>query len=272
MDIGIGTYSLLWEWHEKNPHPLPLTALLDRAAELKCDVFQICDYPAIETFSAQQLSELRAHAATSGLRLELGTRGIDPAHLTTYLDIAEALGVTTLRSMVQAPDVTKGHEHVVATLRHTLPRLEATGITLALETYEQLPTATLVSIVTALASPFVGVCLDPANCVSALEHPNDVINTTALHVKNLHVKDFRFDRQAGWIGFTLNGARMGDGLLDLHHELNTVYRDGRSPSAIVEHWLPWQGDLETTLAIERDWTNSTLSALRDYRDAQIRPR
>lgn len=266
MDIGVGTYSLLWEWHELNPRPLALPALLDRATELECDVFQICDYPLIEQLKAPGLRSLREQAAANDLRLELGTRGVDPAHLGHYLDIADSLGITLLRSMIRTDELSAGHQQVVDELRTLLPRLESSGVTLALETYEQVPTSTLVSVVEALDSPHVGICLDPANCVSALEHPTTVIDATARYVKNLHVKDFRFDRQQGWIGFTLQGARMGEGLLDLRHELDTVYQDGRSPSAIVEHWLPWQGDLDATLSIERDWTNATLAALRAYRD------
>lgn len=266
MDIGVGTYSLLWEWHELNPRPLALPALLDRAAELECDVFQICDYPLIEQLTTSELRSLREQAAASKLRLELGTRGIDPAHLGHYLDIADSLGVTLLRSMIHTEEISVGPHQAIDTLRGFLPRLESSGITLALETYEQVSTATLVSVVEALDSPHVGICLDPANCVSALEHPATVIDTTATHVKNLHVKDFRFDRQQGWIGFTLQGARIGEGLLGLEHELNTVYQEGRSPSAIVEHWLPWQGNLDKTLSIERDWTAATLAALRTFRD------
>src|SRR5699024_8552514 len=83
-------------------------------------------------------------------------------------------------------------------LRRTLPRLESTGITLALETYEQVPTPVLLEVITALDSPFVGVCLDPANCVSALEHPKQVVESCASHTVNLHVKDFAFaPRRAG---------------------------------------------------------------------------
>ena len=57
---------------------------------------------------------------------------------------------------------------------------------------------------------------------------------------------------------------MGEGQLDLQRELAAVYADGRSPAAIVEHWLPWQGDSASTVDLERDWTDATLAALRDF--------
>lgn len=272
MKIGIGTYSLFWELPERNPKPLSIAGMIDRASNLGCEVFQICDDPRVAELGTTELTELRERAEILGIDLELGTRAIDRDHLSRYIDIAETLGARTLRSMIQTQEIEGGAQAAVAELRATLPRLEAAGITLALETYEQMPTRTLLEVIAELDSPLVGVCLDPANCVSALEHPRDVVEACADRTVNLHVKDFAFARQEGWVGFTYSGAPLGEGLLDLDHELAAVYTGrppGRSPSAIVEHWLPWQGDLETTVATERAWTERTLTALRDWRGEHL---
>lgn len=276
MKIGIGTYALLWEFAERNPAPLGIAGMIDRAARLGCDVFQICDDPRIEELDLPALRDLRERAEVLGLELELGTRTVGREHLGRHVDIAEALGARTLRSMIQSQEIAAGPAAAVAALRETLPLLEQTGVTLALETYEQVPTATLRAVVEELDSPHVGICLDPANCVSALEHPRDVVEACAPRTANLHVKDFAFERQEGWVGFTFSGAPLGEGLLDLDHELHAVYRGDRlpsarggAPSAIVEHWLPWQGDLEATLARERAWTDRTLAALRDWRSTHL---
>ena len=274
MKIGIGSYSLFWEFESRNPSPLDIPGMIDRAAQLGCDVFQICDDPRIEQLDPAGLHDLREQAELLGIELELGTRTIGREHLGRYVEIAEALGARTLRSMVQSQEIEGGPVAAVAELRATLPRLESAGITLALETYEQVPTRTLLGLVEELDSPHVGICLDPANCVSALEHPKDVVEACAPRTVNLHVKDFAFARQEGWVGFTYSGAPLGEGLLDLDHELRHVYSGDqdasvgdRAPSAIVEHWLPWQGDLDTTVETERAWTDRTLAALRDWREA-----
>ena len=274
MKIGIGSYSLFWEFESRNPSPLDIPGMIDRAAQLGCDVFQICDDPRIEQLDPAGLHDLREQAELLGIELELGTRTIGREHLGRYVEIAEALGARTLRSMVQSQEIEGGPAAAVAELRATLPRLESAGITLALETYEQVPTRTLLGLVEELDSPHVGICLDPANCVSALEHPKDVVEACAPRTVNLHVKDFAFARQEGWVGFTYSGAPLGEGLLDLDHELRHVYSGDqaasvgdRAPSAIVEHWLPWQGDLDTTVETERAWTDRTLAALRDWREA-----
>lgn len=276
MKIGIGTYSLFWEFEGRNPDPLDIPGMIDRAARLGCEVFQICDDPRIEQLDTAALHDLRERAELLGVELELGTRTIGRDHLGRYLEIAGALGARTLRSMIRSQEVADGPESAVAELRASLPRLEEAGVTLALETYEQVPTSTLRGIVEELDSPHVGICLDPANCVSALEHPKDVVEACAPRTVNLHVKDFAFARQEGWVGFTYSGAPLGEGLLDLDHELSHVYSGdrapsaaGRAPSAIVEHWLPWQGDLATTLETERAWTDRTLAGLREWREQHL---
>lgn len=267
MKIGIGSYALFWEWNERAPEPLDIPQMLDRAAQLGCEVFQICDDPRVPYLSAAELTAIKTQASSLGLDLELGTRGTNPAHLREFVAKARLLGARTLRSMVQRVEVDeRGLDGVTGDLSALIPDLDGADITLALETYEQVSTGELVGIVSSVDSPRVGICLDPANCVSALENPADVIESTAPFVTNLHVKDFAFTRNEGWVGFLYAGARMGAGLLDLDAELSAVYTDGRDPSAIVEHWVPWHDTIEQTIAIERDWTNASLTALRKWRD------
>jgi len=33
---------------------------------------------------------------------------------------------------------------------------------------------------------------------------------------------------------------------------------------IVEHWLTWQGDPKSTVALERQWTRRSLDYIRNY--------
>ena len=108
--------------------------------------------------------------------------------------MAGALGATMLRSMVTADDLTLGLPNLVHRLGGILPLLDEHGVSLALETYEQIPTSALVHLVNGLDSPRIGICLDPANCVSALEHPRAVVELTAAHTINLHVKDRKSTR------------------------------------------------------------------------------
>jgi 3-oxoisoapionate decarboxylase len=147
-------------------------------------------------------------------------------------------------------------------LASAAPVLEHAGVVLALETYEQIPVATMVDIVRRVDSPAVGICVDPGNCVAALELPTHTVEAVAPYVWNVHVKDFAFSRREGWVGFTLAGCPLGDGLLDYQHLVTTTRANERGLSQIIEHWLPWQGDSASTIRTENEWNLHNLTYLR----------
>ncbi|MGI8459347.1 MAG: sugar phosphate isomerase/epimerase family protein [Propionibacteriaceae bacterium] len=266
MSIGLSTYAFFWQGRTQGPtaaeRPLDLPAMIDKTADWGVDRFQICDDPSIQGYDQGQLAALRGQAERRGITLELGTRGVHPDDLARYLRIAERLDVTLVRSMITSGDQRPSPADAVAWLRDALPAYEKAGVTLALETYEQVPTPTVVEIVATVGSRHLGVCLDPANSVAALEHPSDTIARTADLVVNLHVKDFTFSRQDGWVGFTLAGCPLGTGLLPYAELLRVVRPSERGISMIIEHWLPWQGDSATTIATEDAWTLHSLNHLR----------
>lgn len=263
MTIGLSTYSFFWQWHHTAPTPIGLDRMVERTAELGASLLQICDYPLIESYSADDLKKLKEQADSLGVRFELGTRGVNGEHLARYLELARALDVTLVRSMFYSAQSRPTAAQAQEMLTAAMPAYQAAGVTLALETYEQVPTQTLVDVVAAVDSPALGICLDPANCVAALEHPDDVVRRTAALVRNIHVKDFHFTRKDGWVGFTLAGCPLGEGLLDYHGMISAV-RPDPSVNQIIEHWLPWQGDSATTCEMEDRWTAGNLETLRSY--------
>ena len=260
--IGLGTYAFFWQHSSEAPEPLSLTDMLRRTRKLDTDLFQICDYAPILSYSATELRELRTVADDLGIQLELGTRGVLPEHLTTYLHLADVLGATVVRSMINTADHQPSLTEAERLLKSVLPAYEKAGVTVALETYEQVQSTDLVALVESVGSSSLGICLDPANSVAALENPIDVIDRCAPYVANMHVKDFAFTRRGGWVGFTLEGAELGTGLLDYGHLMATVEPESRGINRIVEHWLPWQGTFEETCRMENLWNVNNLAYLR----------
>lgn len=248
MTIGLGSYAFFWA----HKNGLTLEDALRATHAHGVELFQIIDYPAIEALTVDELRVLRGLADELGIRLELGTRGLSTVHLRKYLEIARELGVTLVRSMVDTPP-----DEAESLLDAIVPELGE--ITLALETYERIPTARLVALVERAADARVGICLDPANTIAVLETPRSVIDLTKDLVVNIHVKDFAFSRQEGWVGFTLAGAPLGEGLLDFEHLMSAA---SPQTNRIIEHWLPWQGDPTTTVALESEWTARNLDYLR----------
>lgn len=260
--IGLGTYAFFWQHSERAAEPLSLVGAFEATRELGVDLFQICDYAPLEAMDARQIEDAAAAARDLGLTIELGTKGLEPDRLSRFLDLAGAFQAALVRSMLYSPQSRPTLAQADAMLRAALPGYEAAGVTLALETYEQVSTAHLVDLVARVGSDRLGICLDPANVVARLELPRDCVDATAGLVKNVHVKDFAFARQDGWVGFTYGGAPMGEGLHDYPHLLATVRPRERGVNEIVEHWLSWQGDAETTIRTEREWTRRTVEYLR----------
>ncbi|MDA5140287.1 TIM barrel protein [Streptomyces sp. AD681] len=262
MAYGISTYAYFWRISSRAPEPMGLPDMLRDTAELGGQVFQICDYTAIETYDRARLADLRDTAADLGLTLELGTRGIRPDHLLRYLDLAGELGVTLVRSMLNTADHRPDTTEAVALLKEAVPRYAAVGVTLGLETYEQVATDDLVSVVRAVDDPHLGIVLDPGNSVARLERPADVVAATAPYVVNIHVKDFAFTRRDGWVGFTYAGCPLGEGLLDYDAMIAAVGPGDRGINQIVEHWLPWQDEgYDATARLEHQWTQHSINTL-----------
>lgn len=263
--IGLGTYAFFWQHSSRVAEPLSLVGAFERTRELDVDLFQICDYAPLLGMSHSELAGAAAEARNLGLRIELGTKGIEPGHLASFLRLAEIFDAELIRSMVFAPDHRPSLGEAEQILADAMPSFEAAGVTLALETYEQVPTADLVALIERVDSDHLGICLDPANVVAGLELPTDAVERCADLTRNVHVKDFAFARQDGWVGFTYSGVPMGEGLHDYRHLLETVQPEARGINEIVEHWLPWQGDPETTVQAEIAWTSTTLDYLRRNR-------
>ncbi|WP_119697633.1 sugar phosphate isomerase/epimerase family protein [Microbacterium halotolerans] len=260
--IGLGSYAYFWRRSDRVERPLTLIDEFEDASAHDVGLFQICDYAPLERMNRAELREAASAARDNGLTIELGTKGIAPEHLERYLRLAEIFDASLVRSMVSSPGSDPTLGEASSWLHDAIRSFESAGVTLALETYEQIATADLVRLVEAIGSDELGICLDPANVVARLERPAECVAASSPHVKNVHVKDFAFARQDGWVGFTYSGAPMGQGLHDYEHLLQTVRPRERGINEIVEHWLPWQSDAPTTIAAEREWTRTALDYLR----------
>lgn len=260
--IGLGTYAYFWQHSERAPEPLSLIGALEDTRAHHVRLFQICDFAPLETMSDAALKDAARAARDLGVQIELGTKGILPEHLSRYLQLADLFDARLVRSMLYGPGTRPSLAEAATWLRSSMRSYEAAGVTLALETYEQVPTVDVLDVIDKVGSPYLGICLDPANVTAQLEQPRTCVEQTAAVTKNVHVKDFAFARQPGWVGFTYSGAAMGTGLHDYAHLLATVRPRERGINEIVEHWLPWQEDAASTIRTEREWTRTTLEYLR----------
>jgi hypothetical protein len=121
MAIGLSTYAFFWRFSETAERPLTLIDMVEKTHQLGLSIFQICDYAPIQAMSDAELAELRDVAESSGIKLELGTRGIQKSHLMNYLDIASKLGSTFLRTMLHTPDHKPSVPEAIAFLNEDYP-------------------------------------------------------------------------------------------------------------------------------------------------------
>lgn len=263
--IGLGSYSFFWEQSDRNPKALSLAEVFTRTADLGLKLFQICDYEPLERMSGSELTEAADCARDLGLEIELGTKGVEPARLAKFLELAKLFDSKLVRSMTHNQTSKPGNSEVIQILSQELRPYEDAGVVLALETYEQISSPELVEIVSTVNSPNLGICLDPANVVANLEHPKHCIEVCAPYVRNIHAKDFAFNRQEGWVGFSYSGAVMGEGLHDYPNLISIVKPRERGINEIVEHWLPWQGSIEESVEAERQWTQVAIEYLRSVK-------
>ncbi|WP_377890370.1 sugar phosphate isomerase/epimerase family protein [Alkalihalobacillus sp. R86527] len=267
MKIGLSTYAFFWQWSELANKKLSLKEMMNETKKYGGDVFQICDYPAIEEMNDEELADIASYARSLGLELELGTRGIHPAILKRYLALAKKLNVPMLRSMYFSKDFTPANlDQAVQWIEEVLEDFQQAGVTLGLETYEQIKTDQLVDLIKRIDQPYVGICLDPANTVASLELPKDVIDKTASYVVNLHVKDFAFTRNQGWVGFYYSGAPLGKGLLDFNYMYRTVLNKSKKEfNTIIELWVNFEETIEKTIQVEKEWIETSMDYVRRNR-------
>jgi 3-oxoisoapionate decarboxylase len=267
--VGLSTYAYFWRMSERIGEPMSLDDVLRDAAAHGAEVFQICDHEPLTTAGDARLQSIRTLANELRLELEIGTRGTDPAHLRRYLDIAKRLDAGLVRTMCTSGDDRPATSETVQRLESVTPLYEAAGVTLALETYEQVPTEDLVGIIQHIGSDSVGICLDPANTVANLEMPDDVVARCVPFTRNWHVKDFDFTRLPGWVGFRYGGVAIGTGRLDYAGIARALHIPHSAVNRIIEFWLPWQSSENTpldeaaaTVRTEAEWTSRTIDYIR----------
>ena len=80
MTIGISTYAFFWQWHATAAQPLSLTDMIAKTAGWDVELFQICDYPLIESYDDASSAALRsARRRTRAWRWSSAPAGCGPS-------------------------------------------------------------------------------------------------------------------------------------------------------------------------------------------------
>jgi 3-oxoisoapionate decarboxylase len=264
--IGIGSWTYPWAVGTITEHQpakiLTPAGLVERAVKLGAKVVQVVDNLPLDRLDPMELDLFREAALAADVEMEIGTRGVEPAHLLKYIGIARQLGARLVRTMNGWHGKPRPLNEVERDLREILPVLEETGILLAIENYEAYSTRELAKLIRTLGHPHVGVCLDLTNSFGALESCDEILDALVPLTMNLHLKEFVVERTQHLMGFAFNGRPVGQGQLPLEKILTRLAEAGRKPNVIIEHWTPFAGSLEESLALEESWARASVAYLK----------
>jgi sugar phosphate isomerase/epimerase len=264
MRLGISSWTYPWSIGVNGfppARPIRLADLLERASVLKVEVVQIADNLPLHKLDSSELRDARDQATSLGLTIEIGTRGVEPAHLHRYLSLAVGLDAVLVRTLTNTRESEVSLEQAEKWIRQVLPEFESQGVTLAMENYEAHSCRSLAALLRRLESRHVGICLDTVNSLAALETPENVVEALASLTVSLHVKDFVIERAPNMMGFVVRGARAGTGRLEIPWLLGQM-NPGANVSVILEQWPPWQESVEATVAMEQEWAAQGVEHLR----------
>ncbi len=270
MKLGVGTYTYMWaigfQFGGRAARPTrPLTAfdLLDKARALGVHVVQFGPNLPLAGLSRADLESLVRQAQAWGIELELGTRGLETEHLRQQIALAQRIGAALLRTIPEIGGQPAPAAAIPEHLGALLPILEAADVRLGLEN-GNLPAAELRAAIEAVGSDRVGVVLDMVNSLAVGEGWREVTRALAPLTMCLHLKDFTVQRVWSMMGFTVSGAPVGQGLLDIPWLLETLAVSPHDFNVIIELWPPEQPTLEETIALEEAWAAASVAHLRRY--------
>lgn len=268
MRLGIGSYTFGWAvgvpGYPSPPQPMTPERLLQKAVEYGVRVVQVADNLPLSALGDAELDAFVRYARGHAIDLQLGTCGIGPDHLHTYLRLAERLRSPLLRVVLDSEAHRPSPEEAVHGLQTVLPDFERAGVCLAIENHDRFRADVLAWILEHLNSRYAGVCLDTANSIACLEDVGTVLKALGPRVVNLHLKDYHIARPAHQKGFVVEGRPAGQGQLNVPWLLAELRAYGRDPDAILELWPPPRASVAESVAEEETWTAESVRYLRQF--------
>jgi 3-oxoisoapionate decarboxylase len=263
LKLGISTYTLPWAFGVKgypNPkHPFHIHDLIDLAVDFDCAVVQLADNVPLSNLSDATLEEICSHAKDRGIAIEIGTRGTEPSLLLDHLSIAEKLGASVCRTLIVDDTLSEAE----ANFRKVLPQFESSSVSIAVENYGLQSADELRDLFTRVDSAFLGSCPDTSNSVRLLEDPEYTFQQLVPSAKSIHLKDYVFERNTHQFGYIVGGAPLGSGLVSLANIVSIINRLAvENTSVVIELWPPYQGSIDETVELERQWMKQSLEALK----------
>jgi sugar phosphate isomerase/epimerase len=137
--------------------------------------------------------------------------------------------------------------------------MQSAGMRLAVENHFDIASALLLDMASSYPTDVVGFCIDTANSLRSFEPPAQVLSLLGERAYCYHLKDYRV--VGSMISFSVIGAPLGEGSLDLDGCLERIFRKRPVPPLFVETWTPDNGDRHRDIELEADWLRRSVKNL-----------
>lgn len=265
MRLGISSYTYTWAIGVPGSipdKPLGICGLIEKAESSGISLIQIADNLPLEKLTHFELNELRHYASDKGISIEMGGRGLSPAHTMECLEAATILGSPILRMVIDGEGFEPDIKTIVSIITDFVPELKSRGIKLAIENHDRLKAREFERIINRVGSDMVGICLDSVNSMGAGEGFETVSEILAPYTINLHIKDFSIHRVSHKMGLIIEGRPAGKGMLNIPGLFRNIDQYSRCRSAILELWTPPEKSIEETIIKEEMWALESVQFLK----------
>ncbi len=259
--MKIGTTSFGFRYLLQDQFRAPsLATVLERTLDCGLGCLQICENARPLDLSTGEWKSLLSTAATLGLELQLGCKTLNPDVLARNLERAAMIPSSTVRIVLEEDGGPHPNRETMARfLDASMPRLEAFGMKLAIENHFDIPCRVLAEVAGTYPPARVGFCIDVANSLRNFEPPERVFDLLGTRAVFYHLKDYRVHGTN--VGFSVEGAPLGTGDLDLRGVLHRILATDADPQLFIENWVPASGDHEADVEADRRWLEESLANL-----------
>ena len=259
MKIGTTTFGFRYSFMDPANSPR-LAEVVRQAREAGVERLQVCENTRPLEISKAEWQEARRCAAELGVEIQLGCKTLRTETVERYLQLAQELSCNQLRIVMEEPPEHATRENVARLLEVIVPRMQALGMRLALENHFDIASALLLELASIYPPEVVGFCVDTANSLRSIESPREVISLLRERAYCYHLKDYRI--VGSLISFSVVGAPLGAGDLDLDGCLRLIFENAPVPPLFVETWTPTEDNRERDIAAEADWLRQSVANLR----------
>ena len=267
MRLGISSYAYTWAIGVPGsmpPKPMGCNQVLEKAIKLKVDCLQIADNLPLHTLSSEERYGLLQRARENQVNIEVGMRGMTEKNMNMYIDLAEYFRSPVLRTVIDVDEFRPGITEVISIIKDYLPEFKARNISLAIENHDRFKATEFARIIEAVGDIHIGICLDSVNSMGAGEGMDEVLRILGPYTINFHIKDFIVKRASHMMGFVVEGRPAGEGMLPVEEILDKLNKWGQCESGILELWTPPQDNLISTIELENNWAEKSISNLKKY--------